>query len=332
MVDFEYVESQSGGVDVMATVSWVVFGMYVVLFVVTLTITLVQDYASFYNSQHLRTVVTQTAGLWTPVGAVLRPASSISGDFSLSGKCAAFLNGAGFAQSSTAYVQPVTFGHGIMDGRYLLIGISISAMVFQFVAALSTNLLFNSLRSGNNHFGTYIERSISFPLAVAILYGQTGGIDLWTLTCLTFNAWACALLALFAETLFQCDGGCLELWEKGVIHFHSIAMFGAWCQFAIVFIVLQSNPTLVATCFTAPLAMASLAQGAVYVSLCLFAIVLMVQTISLIFKYKPASAGQDRDKIKYRVQFAIRVEYVYMIIDVAFKAILCSTMLVETRV
>jgi len=351
-VSLEYFKHNSGGGESMRVFGWVVLVVYVVLFMSVLCLILVQNYAGVYDSRQLKTAITQTAGLWTSVGSVLRPVGGISGDFVLSDSCVAFSNGAKFAKSSV-YLQPVVLSFGTLDARYLVLGVLGSGAVFQFFTVVRWQLFYGPMCAGNNHIGAYMERSVGFPLMVVFLCAQTGMTDLWAITSIAFNAWGCALFSFFTEVLFQGDSGTLSvmvalwvtddvdtpdsvrsggvrLWRDGVAHFHSIAMFAAWVLFGSVFAALRANGVLLSTCFASSSWKDWPVNALAVFELCVLGVILLIQTISLILKYKPASAKDHADKIKQRANFTIWTEYLFTIMDVLMKLGLCVATAVWT--
>jgi hypothetical protein len=345
-VALDFFKRKSGGGESMRVFGWVLLVVYVILFVSVLCLIMVQNYAGVYDSRQLKTAITQTAGLWTPVGSVLRPAGSVSGNFVLSDSCAAFSNGARFAKSSV-YLQPVVLSFGTLDARYLVLGILANGVLFQFFTVVRWQLFYGPMCAGNNHIGAYMERSVGFPLMVVFLCAQSGMTDLWATIAIAFNAWGCALFSFFTEILFQGDSGSLSvmvalwltddvdtpdsvrsggvrLWRDGVAHFHSIAMFAAWVFFGSVFAALRSNDALVTACFTPPSWKDWPVSALVVFELCVLGVILLIQTISLVLKYKPASAKDSADKIKHRAVFTIWTEYLYMILDLLMKLGLCA--------
>ena len=342
-VSMEYVKTHArAGLDLRIW-AWLLFFIYLSLFGLVLCLMMLQNYAGLEDNRHLKTALTQTAGLWTSIDSPPRGSVSISGDFTLTGSCSLFSNGAGFAKSDV-YLQPVVFSVGTLDSRYIVLGVLASATIFQFFMVFNEKLFYGPLRMGNNHFGSYLERTISIPLVVAALSAQSGLTDLWVVVGLMLNTWGCVLFSFFAEVLFQGDCGALSfaftlwatdeaeedsnvsginLYSNGIAHYHSISIFAAWGLFAVVFSTIQSNFSVVSGCFTSPLVLSGSMIAVVYVEMGIFFMILLCQTISLMFKLKPTKAKGDKDKIIRRVRFSVRVEYFLLVLDFLVKFVLC---------
>lgn len=337
-VSMEHVRQKARlGLD-MRVWAWVIFFAYALLFGAALLLVMLQDFAGVLDGHHrLRCALTQTAGLWTPVRDAA-DGGSLSGGFSFSGKCPAF--GARTALSDS-YVQPVTFSAGSFDARYVMLGVLASGAVFQLFTVFNEGLFYGPLRLGNNHVGSYLERMISIPLTVLTLCAQAGLTDLWVVVGAMAHAWGCAMFVFFSEVLFQGDGGALSfavtlwmtdepeegvsgvrLWSEGVAHYHGIAVFGAWVLFAVMVATMQSNLSVVAECFLSPPALPWNMAAAIYAGMALVGLMLVCQTVSLMFKPKPAKARGNPESIARRVVFAIWVEYVFMLLDFVLKLML----------
>jgi hypothetical protein len=315
----------------MRTWAWMAFCVYLSLFVVLLSLMMSQNYTGLKDSRHLKTALTQTAGLWTSVEAAPIGSVGISGNFTLTGACSLFSNGAGFAKSDV-YIQPVVFSLGTLDARYLVLGVLASATVFQFFMVYSDKLFYGPLRLGNNHIGSYLERTISIPLVVVALSAQAGLTDVWVILGLALNTWGCVMFSFFAEVLFQGDGGALSfafnLWMKdddgevpysdGVAHYHSISIFAAWCLFVVVFSTIQSNFAVVNGCFASSLVIPQSMFVVIYMEMALFFMILLCQTISLTFKFRSTKG----EKIFERIIFSVRVEYCLLALDFSVKLFL----------
>lgn len=276
------------------------------------------------NNRKLQTPLTQTVGVWAPSSLAQRSAGiSFGGNLFLSGHCPIY-DGVNFTDSNT-FIRPVTLAYSSLDSRYIVLGCLISAFVFQLFGSFKEEWYVESLRRGNNHLGSFIERSFSVSIMMVAMCAQMGMTDLWTLLNIMFNTWAAMLFCFFAEVLFQEEHGSLALWDDGRVHYHAIAMVAAWLTLSIAVCGLYSHIAIVDTCFSVVQTdvISQITTSVVYIELFLLAGMLFFQTLSQYFKAKPGKAENNPAIYNERIIYTIYLEYAYLWLDLLSKVTFC---------
>lgn len=310
--------------------------LYFMLLVAASILIPVQNRTWAHDTRRLQTPLTQTAGIWTPVAASMKPQPFLGTDMVLNDRCSVF--NAANASDGGYYIQSVTLEHSMLDSRYLVLGSLVSAFLFQLLGAFRADWYAENLNLGRMQYGPFFERSISLPLMMVAMCAQLGITDLFSLLNVMTLTWASMVFSFCAEVLFECRGGHLKLWEHGHFEFYSFAMGGAWTTLVMAMCTLYSKIGIADSCFivnrnTLP---GSLTVSVVYVEMLLMGVMLLLQTLSLRFKPSPPPSGpmsldaakeedKERPPQEYntRVQYTYRLEYMFLAIDVLSKLVFC---------
>jgi len=265
---------------------------------------------TFTERYDLRTPVTKTAIAWVP-HANVTVASKVWGTTT----CDLFDSRDFFGQRD--YMQFVTFKYDTLPARYPLTFLLFVGFVFQLATRFSIALYLEPFSVGNSHITGFLERSITFPLFVAVLASKAGVSDLLLLLGIVFSAWSCMLFSFFAEVLFQGDGGFLAIgpgkkregdtvkrdggiwvWPDGNIHYHALSLGFALVNFVFVCIGLLHNFYISDACFAGHPGLPVSVQPIkvfVYCTLTLYGLILIGQMFMAYLKPKPSTARRERE-------------------------------------
>ena len=191
--------------------------------------------------QGIVTPTTKTIGWWMPASVVSAVPPGLSCPLAI----------APLARNASFVVQPIVLGGmGSIDGRTLIVCFHVLSFLFQASTAIQDDYYHQAPEGIIVYsFSHFVEYSLSAPLMVIAMCAQFGITDVFLLTAVAVNCWACMIFGLLAEQMFYTDSKFsihLSAGRKArqifiEIHSYLIAHLAGWVTLASVIIIAVSN-------------------------------------------------------------------------------------------